>query len=119
MQKIFTPRGIVKPVLIVAAVSGVFLLLDKGGEQLHKQASNLLMQCSATAVENIDKFGYSVLAGIASSRASDMQMMNITVALEQFSAAREGDLSTIGTLNSCKLVAIIYLKLYQCQERVA
>jgi len=113
MQKIFTRRGIVKPLLVVAAASCAFLLLDKSVELLHTQASDLLMQCSSTAVENTDKFGYSVLAGIASSKASDTQMMNLTVALEQFSAVLQSEFSTNNTIDSCEVVALVYLKVYQ------
>ena len=113
MQKIFTRRGIVKPLLIVAAASCAFLLLDKSVELLHEQASHLLMQCSATAADNSDKFGYSVLAGIASSKASDTQMMNLTVALEQFLSSLEDDFSATSSLDSCEVVALVYLKVYQ------
>ncbi|EPJ53952.1 MAG: hypothetical protein OFPI_08800 [Osedax symbiont Rs2] len=113
MQKILTRRGIVKPLLIVAAASCVFLLLDKSVELLHKQAASLLMQCSVSAVENTDKFGYSVLAGIALSKASATQMMNLTVALEQFSSALQADSWTKSSLDSCKVTALVYLKVYQ------
>ena len=77
MQKIFTPRGIVKPLLIIGAVSCAVFLLDKGLGLLHTQASDKLMQCSATATDNTDKFGYSILAGIAASKATDTHKTNV------------------------------------------
>ncbi len=113
MQKIFTRRGIVKPLLILGAASCAFLLLNKGAQLLHIQASDLLVQCSATAIGNTDKFAYSVLAGIASSKASDTQMMNPSVVLEQFSKALQSDFSANNAIDSCEVVALVYLKVYQ------
>ena len=113
MQKIFTPRGIVKPLLIIGAVSCAVFLLDKGLGLLHTQASDKLMQCSATATDNTDKFGYSILAGIAASKATDIHMMNLTVVLDRFAASLEHHMAAANDLDSYNVLALVYLKVYQ------
>ena len=113
MQKTFTRSGVTKPLMIIAAVSCSVFLLDKGVELIHKQASSRLMQCSVSATENTDKFGYSILAGLAQSKAADFEGMNLTVALERFSSKVDRGFSENSTLESCKVLALVYLKVYQ------